>query len=115
VLPDELAGSRIESLHDGSGRLQVHDAVVRQRDSLLRAGALGDRPGQFELAHVGLIDLLQRRETLRIVGAVEHQPVVGAGILQVILNRERGDRLGEEAARSGRRRSGRRNYRSVMN
>ncbi len=46
----------------------------------------GDRPGELELTDIGLIDLPQRREALRVVGAVVHQPVVGAGVLEVVLS-----------------------------
>ena len=47
-----------QGFDNGSRRLQVHDAIVHQRDALLRAGALRDRPGELELADVGLVDLL---------------------------------------------------------
>ncbi len=42
-------------------------------------------PRHAKLADVVLVDLLQRAEALRVVGAAVHQPVVRAGILQYLL------------------------------
>ena len=43
------------------------------------------RPGHAKLADVRSIHLLQRAETLRVVGPAVHQPVVRAGMQEHVL------------------------------
>ena len=42
-------------------------------------------PGQVQLSHVLLGDLLQRTEALGVVGAAEHQPVIGTRVFEHLL------------------------------
>ena len=76
VLPDQLAGSRVECLDDVAGARQEHHAVMDERRGLV--GPLGhrQRPGQAQAGHVAGPDLVQRRVALVVSGAPPGQPVL---------------------------------------
>jgi hypothetical protein len=73
VVPDQVSGGGIPGLDMIAARMSdVHDAVVNQRSELLGSGIHGSHPGQLQLAHVALIDLIQRTVAGHIVSAVGH-------------------------------------------
>ena len=76
VLPEQLAGGRVEGLDDVAGARQEHHAVVDERRGLV--GALGhrQRPGQTQAGHVVGPDPVQRRVALVVSGAPPGQPVL---------------------------------------
>ena len=76
VLPEQLAGGRVEGLDDVAGARQEHHAVVDERRGLV--GALGhrQRPGQAQAGHVVGPDPVQRRVALVVAGAPPGQPVL---------------------------------------
>jgi hypothetical protein len=76
VLPDQIAGCRIERLNDAARIRQIHDAVVDERRRLLRAGVVHrPRPRQLKLPDVLAGDLIERTVAPGIVGAPPVQPV----------------------------------------
>ncbi len=95
----------------------VHEAVLDQRrrlDGLVAVGAADrDREQQLEVLDVVLVDLLERREPLGIVAAVNHQPVLRllVGICEPLIGhlgrgcagdeRRRRNRAGEQEAAQG--------------
>ena len=85
VLPQHVPARGIQGLHNAAGIHHVHDAVVNDRDSFGLPRAHAAFPGQVELSHILLVDLLQRAEALGIVGAAEHQPVVRARVFEHLL------------------------------
>ena len=76
VLPEQLAGGRVEGLDDVAGARQEHHAVVDERRGLV--GALGhrQRPGQAQAGHVVGPDPVQRRVALVVSGAPPGQPIL---------------------------------------
>ena len=83
VLPDQLAGRRVERLHGVHGVGEIHDAVVHERRRLIRA-ALVHRPHPREpqILDVVACDLSQRAVAPGLVVAAHHQPVAGRRIAQ---------------------------------
>ena len=82
VLPDEVAGHRIDGLDDVAAVRHVERAVVGQRRHLLRAGHQRARPGETEVADVLARHLVQRAVAPAVERAAPHRPVRGVGILQ---------------------------------
>ena len=83
VLPDQVAGCRIERLNDAARIRQIHDAVVDERRRLLRAGVVHrPRPRELKLPDVLAGDLIERAVAPGVVGAPPVQPVAGRGIAQ---------------------------------
>ena len=85
ILPQLLARGAVQRLHHRPGLHHVHHAVVDDGDAFGVPRAHAARPGHAELAHVLLVDLLERAEALRVIGAAVHQPVVGTGVQQHFL------------------------------
>ena len=79
VLPDQIAIGGIESLN-ASGVGNVQDALVNERNMLVNAGRESPRPGHAKPAHILPVDLIQRTETLVVVGSTVRQPVVWTGV-----------------------------------
>ena len=90
VLPEQLAGGRVEGLDDVAGARQEHHAVVDERRGLV--GALGhrQRPGQAQAGHVVGPDPVQRRVALVVSGAPPGQPVLGRRIPEQLVG-DRGE------------------------
>ena len=72
VLPDGVAGDRVERLHDVQRTRQVHDAVVDDGRGLRQAGGHRPRPDQPELVDVVPVDLVERA----VAPAVQRPPPV---------------------------------------
>ena len=84
VLPDQLAGARVERLQDVRGVDQIDDAVVHERHRFARAAAFVHRPHPHELQILDVVagDLRQRAVAPALVVAPRHQPVAGIRIAQ---------------------------------
>ena len=80
VLPQEVAGSRVDGLGQVAGIGQVHHAVVHQGRGLLAAGSHRPRPYQAQLADVVAVDLLQRAVAPAVERAAPHDPVIRIGV-----------------------------------
>jgi len=66
----------------GAGTHHVHDALMDDRDGLVGClPATRRRPGQAELADIAAVDRAERAKPLLVVGAIEHQPIVGTRLL----------------------------------
>ena len=78
--PARLSGTPIDLIEHAPLIDDVEEAVLRQRrrfEVLVRRGTADrDRVGELEVLDVVLVDLVERRVTLRIIGAVVHQPVL---------------------------------------
>ena len=87
----------------------VEEAVLGQRRRLQvfvgRRAADGDRIGELEALDVVLVDLVERRVALRVIGAVVHQPVLRllVGIDEPIRTSRRRQTPGRSRARRRRR------------
>ena len=76
VLPDEVAGGRVERLHHRADARDVHNAVVDDRRRRVPAALVHrPHPGQLQLPDVGPIDLREGAVAPRLVVAPDHQPV----------------------------------------
>src|SRR5215467_11549199 len=82
IFPEEIAGAGVKRLYRSARNYDVHHAVVDQGDGLRLTRRHSSCPRQAKLAHVLLIDLVERAEPLRVVRSTIHQPVVRAGIHQ---------------------------------
>ena len=76
VLPQQVAGRRVEGLHDVAGAREVHHAVVHDGGRLLRPGLHRPRPLHPQLADVVAGDLVQRAVTPAVAGAAPVQPAL---------------------------------------
>ena len=93
VLPDDLAGRRVEGLHEVAGARQEHHAVVHDRGGLVVALRHGQRPGQPQPGHVLGADLVQRAVALVVAGPPPGEPVLGRRVPEQLVGdrREVGD------------------------
>ncbi len=128
VLPQQLAGSRIQRLHRVGDIGQEHDAVMHDGRDLAGAAVI-HRPGpdQLQVLHIRRGDLFERRIAPALIIAPVHQPVAIGGIAQhlvgdgaIVLDGaghrqakprggiRSGGALGGGSARRGRRRRGHR-------
>ena len=84
VLPDQVAGHRVDGL-DGVLRVRhEHHAVADQRRPLLAAvGRQGAAPDQPEAPDVVAVDLIERAVAPAVERAAPHQPLVGARVQQL--------------------------------
>ena len=86
--PDCLTGDGIQRVDPAPGRCQKHHVIHDDGGRLQRTIALHIlKPGQTEVRNAVFIDLLQRRETLLLVGTTIGQPVprLTLGILDSLL------------------------------
>ena len=84
VLPDQVAGHRVDGLDDVLRVRHEHHAVADQRRPLLAALARqGAAPDQPETADVVPVDLIEGAVAPAVERAAPHQPLVGARILQL--------------------------------
>src|SRR5262249_42951355 len=60
----------------------VHDALIDDRDGLVGASRHSARPRELKPGDGVAVDLSERTETLLVVGAIEHEPIVGGRIRQ---------------------------------
>ena len=82
VLPDQFAGLRVQCLHDVSGIVDEHNAVVHQRRGLIRAFVHRPHPLELQAFYVLRGDLVQGAVIVGVIVVANHQPVVGIGITQ---------------------------------
>ena len=77
VFPTLPARERVIRLHFGPGGRDVDGAVNDQRGRFLAARCIQVRePGETQALHVTGVDLLERRETLLVIGTAVGQPLV---------------------------------------
>ena len=84
ILPDQVAGHRVDGL-DGVLRVRhEHHAAADQRRPLLAAlTRQGAAPDQPEAADVVAVDLVERAVAPAVERAAPHQPLVGARVQQL--------------------------------
>ncbi len=85
ILPDQLAGLRVQCLQHHAGVVHVQHAVVHDRRGLVavaRALLHGPTPHQTQVVDVLRGDLVQRAVIGGLVVVANHQPVGGIGIAQ---------------------------------
>jgi len=78
----QVAIGGVQRFDGRAGNDDVHYAVVDEWNRFGLAGSQAAFPGEFETAHILLVDLVEGAVALRVVGAAVHQPVVGAGVHQ---------------------------------
>ena len=98
VLPQHVAGRRVERLHDVAGAGQVHHPFVHDGRGLLRSGLHRPRPDHPQVPDVGAVDLVQRAVTPAVLRPAPVQPALRRGIGQ--------HRVGDRADRGRLRRRG---------
>ena len=103
VLPDEIAGHRVQRLDDVARIGHEQHAVADQRRPLLAARRQRPRPHQPQVADVVSIDLVQRAVPPAVQRPPPHQPLVGARVRQLRVG-DRADAIG--FLRDGRRGNG---------
>ena len=78
--PAHVAGAAVDLVEHAPLVDDVEEAVLGERGRfqvLVRRGAADrDRIGELEVLDVRLVDLVERRVALRVIGAVVHQPVL---------------------------------------
>src|SRR6185436_5511232 len=74
VLPEQIAGARVERLHDVAVRFHEDRAVAHDRNAFRRACRQRPAPREPQVLHVARVDLLQRAEALRVVAAPPAEP-----------------------------------------
>ena len=85
ILPDQLAGLRVQRLQHHAGVVHVQHAVVHDGRGLVavaRAFLHGPTPHQTQIVDVLRGDLVQRAVVGGLVIAANHQPIAGIGIAQ---------------------------------
>ena len=75
VLPDEVAGRRVDGLDDVAGVGHVEHAAVGEGRSLLASLVQGAGPHQAQVAHVVAVDLVEGAVAPAVEGAPPHEPV----------------------------------------
>ena len=81
VLPEPLTGGGVDRVHFAPRRGEEHHAVDDDRRRFMTAIAAGVVvPRQAQLAHVLIVDLIERREALLAVGASVREPVAGFAV-----------------------------------
>ena len=105
----DVAGAHVDLVEHAPLIDDVEEAVLGQRRRLqiLVAGGAADRDriGELEVLDVVLVDLVERRVALRVIGAVVHQPVLRllVGIDEPIRRHVGGEAPGRSRARRRRR------------
>jgi hypothetical protein len=84
VFPDLIAVDRVDRQHTGTRAHHIHHALCDDRRGFRCAGRQAARPRHLELADVALVDLIERAEALLVVGPVDHQPVAGRRIGELV-------------------------------
>ncbi len=79
VAPDQVAGPGVEGLDRVPHAGHEHDAVAHQRGRQAGARRQGPAPGKAKAVDVGPVDLLERAESLGVVGPPPGQPVFRRG------------------------------------
>jgi len=92
VLPEQVAGGRVQRLHLVAVVEDEEHAVVYQRRRLGGAGRQRPHPSDAQVLDVVLVDLVERRIAPAVVGAPPHQPVAVVGRLEHLV-RYRPDRV----------------------
>ncbi len=82
VLPEQIARSGVQGLHDITVTGDENHSIVLQRRRLVPTVWERPRPGHPQLIDVALRDLLQWAETVIIVRATPGQPLARRGLLQ---------------------------------
>ena len=85
ILPDQIAGLRIQRLQHHAGVVHVEHAVVHDGRGLVavaRALLHGPAPDQTQVVDVLRGDLIQGAVVGGLVVAANHEPVAGIGIAQ---------------------------------
>ena len=93
VLPDEIAGHRVEGLDDVARVRHEQHAVADQRRPLLAARGQCPRPDQPQVADVVPIDLIERAVAPAVQRPTPHQPLVGTRVHQLRVG-DRADAIG---------------------
>ena len=90
VLPEEVAGRRVERLHDVAGVRDVQHAVAHDRGRLRDARLEPPGPDEPERADVVAVDLVERAVAPSVQGAPPVEPVGRVRILQDLVG-DRGE------------------------
>ena len=81
--PDEVAGFRIDRLHDVAGAREIHHAVVDDGRRLIRTRVVHrPDPCELQILHVVARDLIERAVAPPVIVAAEDEPVARRRILQ---------------------------------
>ena len=83
VLPDQVAGHRVDGLDDVARVGHEQHAVADQRGPLLAARRERPRPDQPEIADVVAVDLVERAVAPAVQRPAPHQPLVRTRVLQL--------------------------------
>ena len=86
VLPDQVAGDRVDGLDDVGGVRHVEDAAVGERRALLSPLGEGAGPDHAQVADVVAVDLVEGTVAPPVEGAAPHQPVAGGGVLEHLVS-----------------------------
>ncbi len=102
VLPLEIAGDRVDRLHDLVGVGHIEGAAVGDRRALLGAGPKPSGPHHLQFGHRLLINLVERAVAPPVQRPAPHQPIAGRWVLQHLvgnrLERRLGTSIGQEQA-----------------
>ena len=82
VLPQQVAGDRVQRLDDVVRVRHVEPAAVGNRRTLLRARRQGPRPDHAQVADVVAVDLVERAVAPAVQRPAPHQPVAVRRFLQ---------------------------------
>ena len=94
VLPDEFASLAVQRLDNVTGINQVDNPVVNQRRRFRVALMHIPDPLKGQVAHIALVDLIERAVGVGVVVATMHGPVVRAGVSQHgIAKRDEGHKI----------------------
>src|SRR5690606_1906914 len=86
VVPDQVAGGRVDGLHLVPRIGQEHDAVVDQGRTLVCTFlAHGASPHQCKLADIVAVDLVELAIAPHLVVAAHHHPVFGRRVLEIFV------------------------------
>ena len=77
VLPDDVAGDRVQRLHDVPRAGQKHHAVVHQRRRLVVPLADREHPGEPQLVDVAARHVVERTVAVAVARPAPAQPVAG--------------------------------------
>ena len=102
VLPEEVAGRRINRLHLVAEAVHEHHAVVHERRRFIGAVRQRPAPGETQIGHGLPIDLRERAEAHVLGGAAPRQPVPVGGVREHTVG-DGGDPIQRIQPRRGRR------------
>jgi hypothetical protein len=80
VLPEEIAGRRIDGLHLVAEAVHEHHPVVHERRCFIGAVRQRPTPGETQIGHVLTIDLRERAEAHVVGRPAPRQPVPVGGV-----------------------------------